>query len=150
MTLLCEKSCAPSDWNPEITSSYTDNILCFSPLSWSSCELKLLLFLNSKSQKMHFQGFSPVCILLWTLRSPHCVPACASSNCFFLKLFVTKNAFVRLFSRVGHIVVTQITFLGCFLITLGAIHLSMCPLSFFKLFLRGLLLCLTKHMFFLS
>ena len=77
-----------------------------------------------------------------------CVSACGSSNCFFLKIFATKNAFLRLFPRVGHIVVAQMAFLGCFLITLSAIILSFCSLSFFKLFPRGVLLCLTKHMFF--
>ena len=79
-----------------------------------------------------------------------CVPACGSSNCFFLKILVTKNAHWRLFPRVGPIVVAQMTLLWCFLITLSAIILSFCSFSFFKLFLRGLLLCFTKHMYFFS
>ena len=40
-----------------------------------------------------------------------CVPACGSSNCFFLKILVTKNALWRLFPRVGPIVVAQMTLL---------------------------------------
>ena len=55
MPLKCEKSSASSDWNTQITSSYTGNILLgFSPLCWRLCDLKLLLFENIKSQKTQF------------------------------------------------------------------------------------------------
>ena len=70
-----------------------------------------------------------------------------------LKLLLFENTshqkrILRLFPRVGYIVVPQMTLLWCFLITLSAIILSFCSLSFYKLFLIGLLLCFTKHMFF--